>query len=406
MPSTDRANVPRSTATADPDPYPNYAWLRQRSPVSVVFSPHGIGKTWLVTSYELGRVALADPRLSNDSRNGADPVRAAAGEDDNMARDLLGLDGIEHARLRRMVTGLFTAHAVRRWQDMIEQVCARAIDAFATAGTADLVADFALPVPVGVIHEVLGVPDHQRKDPARCFDLFFRGGLALPHDPAAYEELIAYTDHLLDYKRRHPGDDVASHLVRLRDAGELRDERELRSMLLGLLGAGHVTTVQFFGCGLLRLLTDPALLDRLTVGETSWSDAVNEVLRIDPPIQATVHRYAVEDLEIGDVTVRRGDAVLISVGAANRDPGRFHQPDVFDTGRGNQSHLAFGHGAHLCLGVHLARLEGEIGLRMLMQRLDGLRLAIAPQEVVWSYGPMLRGPRELPVTFTPATRPA
>lgn len=283
---------------------------------------------------------------------------------------------------------------------MIAEVCHQA-DAIAGKDSAELVADFALPVPVAVIHEVLGVPAAQRKNSSRCFDLFYRGGLARPFEAAAHDELIAYTDDLIDYKRRHPGDDVTSLLVAQRASGEIHNERELRSMVLGMLGAGHVTTVQFFGCAILRLMAAPEATADLLAGRVRWADGVNELPRVDAPIQATEYRYATEDFALGGVDIKRGDAVLISLAAANRDPARLARPDDFDLTSPRPSHLAFGHGAHLCLGAHLARLEGEVGLEIVVRRLPDLRLDIAPEEIVWAYGPMLRGPHALPVTFTP-----
>lgn len=402
MRPTGQPPAPLAGRKGDPDPYPNYAWLRQKAPVSAMYSPHGIGNTWLITSYELARAALADSRLSNDTRNSSDALTVDAAEDEYLARGLLDLDRPEHGRLRRLVSAAFSAQQTERWRPMIADVCHAAIDAIVTRGVAELVTDFALPVPVAVIHEVLGVPAPQRKSPQRCFDLFYRGGLARPYEAAAYEELIAYTDELIDYKRRHRGEDVTSLLVAQREAGEIRDERELRSMVLGMLGAGHVTTVQFFGCAILRLLADPDATAELVSGRVPWADGVNELLRVDPPIQATVYRYATEDFTIGGVDIRRGDAVLVSLGAANRDPARFARPDDLDPHGPKRSHLAFGHGAHLCLGAHLARLEGEVGLEILVRRLTELRLSMEPDEIVWAHGPMLRGPQAIPVSFTPA----
>jgi cytochrome P450 len=381
----------------DPDPYPNYEWLRDHAPVSPLFSPHETGTTWLVTSYELARSCLSDPRLSNDSRKARGGPDVA--QDEAAARGLLSVDRPEHARLRAMVNSAFSPQAVSRWRPMIERICHEAIEQLAGLDQADLVASYALPVPVAVIHEVLGVPASERKDPARCFDLFYRAGLARPGDPDAYQELLSYIDHLIACMREHRAG-VAGMLLDHLDQGDLHGLRELRSMLLGILGAGHVTTVQFFGNAALRLLEHPDQLDRLRAGQVRWADAVSESLRFDSPIQATQHRYAVTDLTIGGVEIARGDAVLVSVAAANRDRARFDEPARFCPGRAARSSLAFGHGVHLCLGAHLARLEGETGLEMLFRRLPDLRLAIPATEVVWAYGPMLRGPRELPVLLS------
>ena len=382
----------------DPDPYPAYAWLREHAPVSLLFSPYGAGKTWLVTSYDLAKACLNDPRLSNDSRKARSGPDDA--EDEATTRGLLNLDRPEHDRLRGMVSRAFSPQAVARWRPMIERECHAAIDRFADQTEAELVGDFALPVPVAIIHEVLGIPREERKDAARCFDLFFRAGLAQPNEPEPYQELLGYVDHLISYKGRHRGDDVASLLLDHLDRGELRGTRELRSMMLGIFGAGHVTTVQFFGAAVLRLLQHPDQLADLMAGRVRWSAAINEILRFDSPIQATQHRYAVEDMRIGEVQVAKGDAALISVAAANRDPDRFDGAARFSIHRPGRPNLAFGHGVHLCLGLHLARLEGELGLQILIRRLPGLRLVIPADEVAWAYGPMLRGPRELPVTLT------
>lgn len=387
----------RRRPAGDPDPYPNYEWLRDNAPVSPLFSRQGAGTTWLVTSYELAKACLNDPRLSSDSRKargGGD-----LGQDEATARGLLSLDRPEHTRLRGIVNSAFSPQAVNRWRPVIEQVCATAIERFAGQADAELVASYALPVPVAVIHEVLGMPPDERKDAASCFDLFYRAGLAQPGDPQAYQELLGYIDHVIAYKRRHRGDDVTTVLLDSLDTDVLHDVRELRSMLLGILGAGHVTTVQFFGSAVLRLLQHPDQLEDLLAGGVRWSDALNEMLRYDSPIQATQNRYAVEDISIAGVLIARGDAVLISVAAANRDLARFDDPAIFSLYRLARSNLAFGHGVHLCLGAHLARLEGEIGLSILFRRFPRMRLAIPPDEVVWAYGPMLRGPRQLPVTL-------
>lgn len=385
--------------TGDPDPYPNYAWLRENAPVSEVFTPHREGTTWLVTSYDLARGCLVDPRLSNDDRNSAGAPAAFGSGQWDPARGLLDLDRPEHARLRRLVAGAFSPMAIERMRAMMTRIADEALDAMAPLGGCDFVERFSLPVPVAIIHEVLGVPPETRKDPARCLELFYKAGLTDPLDVDALDELLAYTAELARYKQAHPGPDVSAHLIGGLESGELRDENELAAMILSVLGAGHVTTVQFLGTALFRLLHNRDQLELVRSGAVGWQSAVNELLRFDAPVQSTVYRYATEDLDLGGVRVARGDALLISLAAANRDPARFEDPDTFRVDRPAQGHLAFGHGAHLCLGAHLARLEGEIALDLLFRRLPDLELAVAPDEVVWTYGPMLRGPRALPVTY-------
>lgn len=382
----------------DPDPYPNYAWLREHAPVSPLVTPNTNRPTWFVTSYELAKACLGDDRLSLDDRNGGDHEVADDG-DEYIGRGLLRIDRPEHTRLRRLVSAVFSPGAAERARPMVERVCHAAIDRFIDRGEADVITEYGLPVPVAVIHELLGVPEEERDDPAHCLDLFVRGGLEKPIEHEAYVELVDYVDRLVRYKRDHPGDDVTTLLLGQLDSGKLRDVRELRSMMLSILGAGHISTVQFLGSAILRLLQHTDQLAMLTSGATRWKDAVHEMLRFDPPVQASVYRYATTDLEIGGVAVAKGDAVLISLGSANRDGDTFDHADEFHSGHRVRPNLAFGYGAHLCLGIHLARVEGEVALDVLFRRLRDVRPAMPLEEVTWGYGPMLRGPLSVRIAF-------
>jgi cytochrome P450 len=402
---------PAPTRRGDPDPYSNYAWLREQAPVSPLVSPHTNRPAWFVTSFELAKACLSDDRLSNDDSNdgdNSDNTNNSSGDyaavddgDEYIARGLLRLDRPEHTRLRRTVSTVFSPGAAERARPMVERVCHAAIDRFADRGEADVVAEYGLPVPVAVIHEVLGAPESLRDDPAHCLDLFVRAGLDRPVDQDSYVALIDYLDRLVDFKRTHPGDDVTTLLLRELDAGQLRDIRELRSMMLSILGAGHISTVQFLGSSMLRLLQHPDQLAELMSGAVPWRAAVHEMLRFDSPVQASVYRYALEDMEIDGVAIAKGDAVLISLGSANRDQDTFADAGEFHADRPVRQNLAFGYGAHLCLGVHLARLEGEVALDVFFRRLKDVRLAMPIDEVAWGYGPMLRGPLALRVAFQP-----
>lgn len=383
----------------DPDPYPQYAWLREKAPISAVHSPHSTGDTWLVTSYPPARAALADPRLSHDDR--ARKGHSAPNREGEV-RGLLGLEGRDHARLRGVLNAAFSARAVQAWAPMIEQIASRAVDRFAAAGSADLVAEFALPVPVEIIHAVLGVPLEASKDPWACFDLFERAGLSAGGDAEADSELLAYSARIVAFKREHRGADLATLLIDARTAGTLRTDTELHAMVLGLLGAGHVSTTQFFGCAFLRLIGRAGLRADLTDPTLDWAAVIEELLRVDPPFQLARTRYATEDLELAGTRIARGDGVIVALAGANRDPDRYPDPDTPDFGRQHRSSLAFGRGQHLCLGIHLARLEARIGLRTVFARLPDMRLAISPENVVWRHGPALRGPHSVPVSFSPA----
>lgn len=386
-----------TTGRGDPDPYANYSWLRENAPVSELYVPGQERTTWLVTTYDLARASLNDPRLSNDDRHATGEAGAFGSEGYDPARGLLDLDRPEHGRLRGLVSGAFSPGAVERMRPMMRRVSEEAVERIAGLEGCDLVAAYTLPAPVAIIHEVLGIPESEREDPARCFDLFYRTGMRQPIDTAALAELLAYVRHLVGFKRANPGEDVGTHLVRGLETGDLHSEDELVSMVLSVLGAGHVTTVQFLGAAVVRLLEEPAVLAAVRAGDVTWTAVVDEVLRLDSPVQASVYRYVTEDMDLGGVPVSRGDAVLVSIASANRDPARFSCPDAFRPDRGARSGLAFGFGAHLCLGANLARLEGEIALDVLFQRLDSLTAAIPLEDVTWSFGPMLRGPLTLPV---------
>lgn len=382
----------------DPDPYPNYAWLRSRAPVSPLYSPNGVGKTWFVTSYDLGRDCLADSRLSNDDRNSSGHSAPFPEAQYDLSRGLLDLDRPAHARLRRLVTAAFTSSAVTAMRPMMKRVCSAAIDAFSSERL-DLVSQFSVPIPVGIIHEVLGVPPEERDDAHHCLDLFYRAGFTQPLDGDCVRQLVDYVRHIADFKRGNPGPDLTTQLLEQRARGELTSDDEVSSMLLSVLGAGHVTTVQFLGTAIIRLLENPNQLAQLRNLTVDWQTAVLEMLRYDSPVQASVYRYATENFTLADVSISRGDAVLVSIGAANRDPARFEDPETFQVDRKGPSNLAFGHGAHLCLGAQLAQIEGEIALQELFGRYPDMTPASPLDEIKWAYAPMLRGPRKLPINL-------
>ncbi|MFD9073018.1 cytochrome P450 [Streptomyces lasiicapitis] len=381
---------------ADPDPYPNYRWLRENAPACPMGGDTDADSTCFVTSYELVRAGLLDSRLSSDPRNaaGADPSAEAE-------RSVLDTDPPDHGRMRRIVNPAFSLSAVDALRPRIARACRDAIAAFAGRGHADLMAEYGLVVPVAVIHEILGVPPEQRVDAAEFLDRFWWAGAAREPEPAAVEFVDAYVTRIIDYKRAHPGDDVTTALLRALDDGGLRDESELRGMVTAVLGAGHITTVPLVSAGVVRMLEHPEQLAKALAEPARWADVVDELLRHDSVIQVSTNRYALEDVVVGDVPVPKGGTVLMSFAAANRDPARFDDPDAFDMDRPRNGHLAFGHGTHFCLGAHLGRAEGEIALRTLFEALGDVRSVVPVEEIVWSFGPMLRGPAAIPVTFTP-----
>ncbi|MFD7626695.1 cytochrome P450 [Streptomyces sp. NPDC059851] len=394
---------------ADPafvaNPFPLYRQLREEGPVRRAVIAGGV-EAWLVTRYEDGLAALSDPRLSSDVRDASDPRllrQLPETERESMLSNMLRSDPPDHTRLRRLVSKAFTARRVAGMGPRIQAITDRLLDAVVPNGRADLVADFALPLPVTVISELLGVPVDDRHEFQHWTDRMLMRG-AEPVDPAvvneAWRHMRAYVTGLIRDKRAHPGDDLLSGLITARDEEQQLTEDELIAMVFLLLAAGYVTTVNLIGGGIAMLLAHPDQLDRLRSDPELLPGAVEEFLRYDGPVSPGIARFAREDVEIAGVTVPRGATVLVASAIADRDPARFPDPDRLDVTRQDNAHLAFGHGAHYCLGAPLARLEGQIAIGTALRRLPGLALAVAPGDIPWRPGG-LRGPASLPVTFSP-----
>ncbi|MFB9463780.1 cytochrome P450 family protein [Streptomyces cinereospinus] len=388
------------------DPFPLYRQLREEGPVRRAVIAGGLD-AWLVTRYADGLAALSDPRLSSDIRDASDPrlmAQLPEFERESMISNMLRADPPDHTRLRRLVSKAFTARRVAGLRPRVQEITDRLLDAVAPAGQADLVADLALPLPVTVIGELLGVPADDRYDFQRWTDDMLLRGETMP-DPAvvneAWRRMRAYLTKLLESKRARPEDDLLSALISARDEERRLNEDELISMTFLLLVAGYITTVSLIGSGIAALLRHPGQLELLRADPGLLPGAIEEFLRYDGPVSPGIPRFAREDVEIAGVTVPRGATVLIATAIADRDPARFPAPDRLDVARQDNGHLAFGHGIHYCLGAPLARLEGQIAIGTVLRRLPDLALAVPPAELRWRPGG-LRGPARLPVTFSPA----
>lgn len=394
---------------ADPafvaDPFPLYRQLREDGPVRRAVVAGGI-EAWLITRYEDGLAALSDSRLSSDVRDASDPrllERLPATERESMLRTMLRSDPPDHTRLRRLVSQAFTARRVAELRPRVQEITDRLLDAIVPVGKADLVEDFALPLPVTVIRELLGVPVADRQDFQRWTDEMILQGDE-PPDPArvdrAWRRLRSYLTGLLADKRAQPGDDLLSALIATRDEEHRLEEDELIAMAFLLLVAGYITTVNLIGSGIAALLAHPDQLRMLRDDPELLPGAIEEFLRYDGPVNPGIARFARDDVTVGGVTIPRGATVLVASAIADRDPAQFPDPDRLDIARRDNAHLAFGHGIHYCLGAPLARLEGRIAIGTALRRLPHLSLAVPPEELRWRTGG-LRGPARLPVTFTP-----
>ncbi|MEV7435021.1 cytochrome P450 family protein [Streptomyces griseoviridis] len=377
------------------DPYPVYARLRARGPVHRVLLPAPENyESWLVVGYEEARAALADQRLAKDSTK----IGLQSLEEQLIGKNLLVTDPPQHTRLRALVGRSFTARRTELLRPRIQQIADDLLDAMLPLGRADLVTSFAYPLPLTVICELLGIPDLDRTE----FRKLSTEAVAPSSAESAAEAVTGlgeyFTQLIEDRRCAGPGDDLLSDLLRTRaEDGDQLSADELRGMAFLLLLAGHETTVNLISGGVHALLSHPDQLAALRADMSLIDGAVEEMLRYEGPVESATFRFAAEDLEIGDTLIPRGDPVIIGLDAADHAPSRYPDPDRFDIRRDTRGHLAFGHGIHHCLGAPLARLEGRIAIRTLLERAPDLRADGPPGE--WLPGMLIRGVRSLPVRW-------
>ncbi|MEV4943035.1 cytochrome P450 family protein [Streptomyces zaomyceticus] len=397
------------------DPYPAYAWLREHAPVRRTTLPSGV-EAWLVTRYADARQALADQRLSKNPAHHDESPHAKGktgipGERKaELMTHLLNIDPPDHTRLRRLVSKAFTPRRVAEFTPRVQELTDRLIDSFVEKGSADLIHEFAFPLPIYAICDLLGVPEEDQDDFRDWAGMMIRhGGGPRGGVARSVKKMRGYLAELIHRKREEPGDDLISGLIKASDHGEHLTENEAAAMAFILLFAGFETTVNLIGNGMYQLLRHPGqrerLQDSIAAGETGLLETgIEELLRYDGPVEMATWRYATESLVIGGQEVPAGDPVLVVLAAADRDPERFDGPDTLDLARRDNQHLGYGHGIHYCLGAPLARLEGQTALATLLTRLPDLRLAADPAELRWRGGLIMRGLRTLPVEFTPSVR--
>ena len=402
-----RGNGPLTFDPLDPafiaDPYPFYHRLREAAPVFK--TEQGF---WLLTRYDDVAFSLRDKRFGKDfagnihRRYGVDrmnePVIA------NLAKTMLVLDPPDHTRLRSLVTKAFTARRVADMRPRIRKLVDQQLDRVAGKGAMDVIRDLAHRLPVIVICDMLGIPEEHR-------DAFLVGsnvsGRVLDPVPMTREELDQanigtqmgnnYFDQLCELRRKDPQDDLTTELVRAEEAGDRLSTEELRANIGLLFGAGHETTTNLIGNGLLALHRAPEQWQRIKEDPGLIPNAVEELLRFDSSVQMT-GRVTNTEVEVGGVTLPAGESVITLLGAANRDPAHYADPDKLDVGRQNVRPMSFGGGIHHCLGAQLARLEAELVFTALVERLPTLEL---PEKATpaWRRTFTLRGLHKLPAVW-------
>ncbi|MGH8885799.1 MAG: cytochrome P450 [Egibacteraceae bacterium] len=398
--------ITREMATPEfhKDPYPLYARMRRDHPVHR--SARGV---WYLTRYADVDAALRDLRLSKDHARMRRWYAQQTGREDpgrlraRFGRSMLHADPPDHTRLRKLANQAFTARRTEGLRPRIEAIVDELLDAAVAAGdTMDLIAAFAYPLPITMICELFGVPLGDRHRISKWSRQLVNQTEVVPTPEAlqrveqAADEFEEYLRDLVHRRRAEPADDLVSALVAVGERGDQLTDNELLSTCYLLLVAGHETTVNLIGNGTLALLRHPAQLRRLQQDPTLISSAVEELLRYDNSVQMAT-RIVVGQVELGGHTLGDGAFVSAVVGAANRDPDRFADPDRLDLGRPDNRHLSFSGGPHFCLGAPLARLEGEVAIGALVRRLPALRLDT--DTIEWRPKPALRGLERLPVAY-------
>ncbi|GAA1530619.1 cytochrome P450 [Streptomyces albidochromogenes] len=377
------------------DPYATFARLRGAAPVHKVPTGSTGRYSYVVTGYAEAREAFADPRLSKDTARFFTGQPSRRNLHPAVSRTMLATDPPQHTRLRRAAGPAFTPGPVARMRPYITEVVGDLLDVWAPGDRVDLVAGLAVPLPVTVICQLLGVPADDRTMVARWSNELFAAGRPDRIDAASHS-IAGYMAGLVEAKRREPDGGLLHSLLLRSAAGELSDD-EVVWMAVLLLVAGHETTTHFIGNAVLALVQHPDALARLRDDPGLIPTVLDELLRFDSPIGIATFRYSTESLVIGGTEIPAGVPVLIAPGAANRDPARFPVPDQLALTRDATAQLAFGHGIHRCLGAPLARAESEIVLTGLLTRFPGIELAVPGENLQWRRTRLMRGLESLPV---------
>jgi cytochrome P450 len=385
-------------------PFPAYAALREDGGVHQAVMPDG-QPVWVVSRYADVKALLADSRLTvntDASRRGYQ----GWGLPPALNSHLMNLDAADHSRLRRLVSSAFTPRRAEAMSGRIEQTANDLVSGFAPAGRADLVADFAAPLPISVICDLLGVPASE----GTAFHAYTKS--LMNHEVAGQEttmrlvsDMGRFLVELVARKRAQPGDDLLSGMIAAREGQDRMTDNELTSLAFLVLWAGYEASVHLIANSLATLLADPhtadIIRDQPTAHTGAMTAAVEELLRRDGPVLTAIRRFTIDEVPVGTTTIPAGDTVLLAIGSANRDPQLTSDPEILDLVRANNPHLGFGHGPHYCLGAPLARLETRIALWTLLRRLSDAALAVSTEQLPWKSDYRQRALNSLPITFAP-----
>jgi len=384
-----------------------FAHLRQDDPVSqqgTLFNR----PVWYITRYEEVETVLRDSdTFALDFRLAFDPDALAKipQEPQVMAmvnNHLLTKEGESHTRLRSLVNKAFTPRIVAGMRPRIQAIADELLDRVEGQGKMDLVEAYAFPLHITVIAELLGIPPEDRYKFRKCSDMFVSSADGEEGEDTFMQSAMGFVNYLgrvFEERRKEPKEDLISALLQAEEAGDQLSTEEMFSMVVLLIIAGHETTVTLIGNAVVALLEHPEVMERLAAHPEDMPQAVEEFLRYDSPVSRALTRWVSKDVILCGKTLKRGDVVIPVIGSANRDEAHFENPHRLDIDRDNRQHMAFGRGAHYCLGAPLARLEGEIALNTLLRRLPDMKLAVPVEELEFRLTPLFRAYQHIPVVW-------
>lgn len=391
-----------ATAVFKRDRHEHYARWRDLSAVRAKLTgpARAADEALLVTRYSDVSALLKNPLLVKDPANAGLSQRPSPKLFRPLMQNMLAKDNPEHARLKKLVQQAFTPRRVAMLKERTEAVSLDLIQALRGRRSFDLMEEYAFPLPVTVISELLGVPIEDRWRFAKWSSALIRAGTSAGSLLFSIPQVVAflrYLNKLIAWKKEDPADDLVSALVQAEAEGESLNAEELMAMIAILLSAGHETTTNLIANGTLVLLGCPEAATRLRGQEVSVGPAVEELLRFAGPVETSTPRYASADMTIAGMDTPRGTLVLGAVASANRDDRQFAYADRIDLERAPNRHLSFGDGGHYCVGAALARMEGAIAFRHLLEHFPNMKLAVAEESLRWRPGLVLTGLRGLPV---------
>lgn len=393
-------------------PYEVLEKFRAAGPVHHVVFPHG-AKVWLITRYDDVRNLLSDPKVSKDGRRMnemfvkhtgmvvEDEADANVGFDDELSWHMLNSDPPRHTRLRGLVSKAFTLRRMEAFRPRIEQVVDDLLDKLEGKPEVELVTEFALPLPIAIICDLLGIPVDDRDSYRRWAVELVGAGQDPEVVEAASKHVIEYATQAIEAKRANPGDDMVSALLRGNDDGDKLTQDELVAMIFLFTVAGHVTSMHTVSNAVFNLLRHPDQLAKLRADLSLMPAAVDELMRYDSGVAVATFRFTAADITVGGVDIPEGEILALSLSSAHRDSAHYPEADRLDLDRRPNGVLGFGHGPHFCIGQPLAKIQTEVALARLITRYPHLRMLAAPEELRWESSTLLRGPITLPVSVVP-----